>query len=169
MSKSPRPLRKVAAICAYSQEDGIILLALLVALLLPPPAGAQTQTFRGSMGRITGTASRDANGTVTYRDGMGRITGTVTTDSNGTKTFRDGSGRTTGTATRPTPTAPRRSEMPAVAPPARPGDGDEPKRGPACLRPLSDRRPTTQGCFHAERRARRDTQEGRGEVEHVAR
>ena len=67
MSKSPRPLRKVAAIC------GIVLLALLVALLLPPPSGAQTETFRDSIGRITGTASRDANGTVTYRDGSGRM------------------------------------------------------------------------------------------------
>jgi YD repeat-containing protein len=78
MSKSPRPLRKVAAICAYSQEDAIIVLALLVALLLPWPAAAQTQTFRDSMGRITGTASRDANGTTTYRDASGRITGTAT-------------------------------------------------------------------------------------------
>src|SRR5262245_18702307 len=42
----------------------IILLALLVAVLLPRPAGAQTtETFRDSLGRITGTASRDANGT----------------------------------------------------------------------------------------------------------
>ena len=99
MSKSPRPLGKVAAICAYSQEDGIILLALLVALLLPQMAGAQTETFRDASGRITGTASRDANGTVTYRDGSGRMTGTATRDANGTRTFRDGSGRTTGTAT----------------------------------------------------------------------
>src|SRR5262245_42045966 len=93
MSKSPRPLRKVAAICAYSQEDGIVLLALLVALLLPWPAAAQTQTFRDSMGRVTGTANRDANGTVTYRDGSGRVTGTSIRDANGTRTFRDGSGR----------------------------------------------------------------------------
>src|SRR5262245_58221121 len=92
MSKSPRPLRKVAAICAYSQEDGIVLLALLVALLLPPPAGAQTETFRDSMGRITGTASRDATGTVTYRDGMGRMPGTSTRDANGTTAAQDARG-----------------------------------------------------------------------------
>jgi YD repeat-containing protein len=79
----------------------IILLAVLVALSLPPPAGAQTETFRDASGRITGTASRDANGTVTYRDGMGRMTGTATRDANGTTTFRDASGRITGTATAP--------------------------------------------------------------------
>ena len=79
----------------------IILLALLVAVLLPWPAAAQTQTFRDSMGRVTGTASRDANGTVTYRDGSGRMTGTATRDANGTTTYRDASGRITGTATAP--------------------------------------------------------------------
>jgi hypothetical protein len=47
---------------------------------------------------MTGTATRDANGTRTFRDGSGRTTGTATTDSNGTTTFRDASGRTTGTA-----------------------------------------------------------------------
>jgi hypothetical protein len=69
-----------------------ILLALLVALLLPPSAGAQTQTFRDASGRISGTANRDANGTVTYRDSMGRITGTSTRDANGTRTYRDSIG-----------------------------------------------------------------------------
>src|SRR5262245_20691893 len=101
MSKSPRPLRKVAAICAYSQEDAIVLLALLVTLLLPQMAVAQTETFRDSRGRVTGTPSRDANGTVTYRDGSGWMTGTATRDANGTTTFRDASGRTTGTASGP--------------------------------------------------------------------
>src|SRR5262249_10495064 len=99
MSKSPRPLRKVAAICAYSQEDAIVLLALLVALLLPWPAAARTEAFRDSRGRGTGTAHGGASGTVTYRDGSARMTGTSLRDANGTRTFRDGSGRTTGTAT----------------------------------------------------------------------
>ena len=79
----------------------IILLTLLVALLLPQMAEAQTETFRDSTGRITGTASRDANGTVTYRDGIARMTGTRTRDANGMITFRDASGRTTGTASGP--------------------------------------------------------------------
>src|SRR5262245_12433637 len=118
MSKSPRPLRKVAAICAYSQEDGIVLLALLVALLLPQMAVARPRrsererpghrdrqpgrqrevTYRDGSGRMTGTATRDANGTRTFRDGSGRTTGTATTDSNGTTTFRDASSRINGTA-----------------------------------------------------------------------
>ena len=79
----------------------IIVLALLVAVSLPRPAGAQTETFRDASGRVTGTASRDANGTVTYRDGSGRMTGTATRDANGTTTYRDASGRITGTATAP--------------------------------------------------------------------
>jgi hypothetical protein len=41
-------------------------LALLVAVSLPRPAAAQTETFRDASGRITGTSSRDANGTVTF-------------------------------------------------------------------------------------------------------
>ena len=78
----------------------IILLALLVALLLPQMAEAQTETFRDASGRVTGTASRDANGTVTYRDGSRRMTGTATRDANGTTTFRDASGRIMGTRER---------------------------------------------------------------------
>jgi hypothetical protein len=82
-------------------KPSIILLAVLVAVLLPPSAVAQTETFRDANGRITGTASRDANGTVTYRDSMGRMTGTSTRDANGTRTFRDRMGRITGTTNAP--------------------------------------------------------------------
>ena len=46
------------------------------------------------------TAASAQNQT-TYRDASGRITGTATRDSNGTTTFRDAGGRTTGTATAP--------------------------------------------------------------------
>ena len=59
---------------------------------------AEAQTFRDASGRLTGTASRDANGTITYRDGSGRMTGTATHDRNGTTTFRDASGRMLGTS-----------------------------------------------------------------------
>jgi YD repeat-containing protein len=79
---------------------GIALAAAMVAVLLPWPAATQAQTFRDASGRITGTASRDANGTVTYRDGSGRMTGTATRDANGTTTFRDASGRIMGTRER---------------------------------------------------------------------
>src|SRR5262245_38772080 len=70
MSKSLRPLRKVAAICAYSQEDAIVLLALLVALLLPQMVVAQTETFRDALERYAKrfppprrVATRDARST----------------------------------------------------------------------------------------------------------
>ena len=36
-----------------------------------------------------------------FRNNTGQITGTATRDSNGTTTFRDAGGRTTGTATAP--------------------------------------------------------------------
>lgn len=63
------------------------------------------QTFRDASGKITGTATKDSNGTTTFRDGSGRQTGTATTNSNGTTTFRDGSGGMTGTEERlPRPT-----------------------------------------------------------------
>jgi hypothetical protein len=41
------------------------------------------------------------NGATTYRDGLGRMTGTATRDANGTMTFRDAGGRITGTTTAP--------------------------------------------------------------------
>jgi hypothetical protein len=66
-------------------------------LLLVAPAWSQTTTFRDSMGRETGTATRNGN-TTTFRDRMGRETGTATRNGNST-TFRDRMGRETGTAT----------------------------------------------------------------------
>lgn len=77
----------------------LMVLALLMALLAPK-AEAQQRTYRDSMGRTTGTESRDSNGTRTFRDGMGRTTGTATRDSNGTITYRDSMGRIKGTSSR---------------------------------------------------------------------
>ena len=74
------------------------LLALL--FVLATPVIAQQTTVRDANGRLTGTVSRDSNGTETFRDANGRLSGTATRDSNGTTTFRDSSGRMTGTAER---------------------------------------------------------------------
>ena len=74
-----------------------LILAVALSLLA---ISAHAQTFRDASGKLTGTATRDANGQTTYRDGSGRMTGTASTNSNGTTTFRDGSGRMTGTAER---------------------------------------------------------------------
>jgi hypothetical protein len=72
--------------------------AVLVLVFAVTMLAAHAQTFRDASGRLTGTATRDANGTTTFRDASGRQTGTASRNSNGTTTFRDGSGRMTGTA-----------------------------------------------------------------------
>ena len=73
---------------------------LIIAVCLLMTSMSWAQTFRDASGRLTGTVTRDSNGTATVRDGSGRMTGTATTNSNGTTTFRDASGRMTGTAER---------------------------------------------------------------------
>jgi hypothetical protein len=82
-------------------------LLLGTAILMSGSAFAQTQTFRDNMGRTTGTATTDSQGTTTFRDSLGRTTGTATPDSQGTTTFRDNMGRNTGTVTAP-PSSTRR-------------------------------------------------------------
>jgi hypothetical protein len=80
----------------------ICIVAFTLAMITAASAQNQT-TFRDASGRMTGTATKDSNGTTTFRDASGRTTGTATTNVNSattTTTFRDGSGRTTGTATR---------------------------------------------------------------------
>ena len=86
----PRSTKFIIAVFA-------VILATVLAVVM---SHAQTVTFRDASGRLTGTSSRDANGTVTYRDGSGRMTGTSTRDGNSTRTLRDGSGRMLGTETR---------------------------------------------------------------------
>jgi len=86
---------KVLGLCAAA-----ILLAALFLLAMAYRAHAEATTYRDSAGRLTGTATRDSNGTTTFRDSSGRLTGTASTNNNGTTTFRDGSGRMTGTAER---------------------------------------------------------------------
>jgi hypothetical protein len=78
----------------------LVAIAAVLILVFAVATLARAQTFRDASGRLTGTATRDANGTTTFRDGAGRQTGTATRDANGTTTFRDGSGRMTGTAER---------------------------------------------------------------------
>jgi hypothetical protein len=50
---------------------------------------------------LTFATAASAQPSTTFRDASGRITGTATRDSNGTTTFRDAGGRTTGTASSP--------------------------------------------------------------------
>jgi hypothetical protein len=78
----------------------IITIALLTALATLAPANAQDVRFRDAHGRVTGSATTDANGVTTFRDRVGRVTGTARTDSNGVTTFRDAAGRVTGSIRR---------------------------------------------------------------------
>ena len=78
----------------------MFMLALSVLAVAPFAALAQPSTTFDSMGRTTGTATTNGNGTTTFRDASGRTTGVATTNGNGTTTFHDASGRTTGTAKR---------------------------------------------------------------------
>ncbi len=98
----PPPAEEDDAVPAIMKAIGLAAAAILIAalFLLVMSYHAHAQTFRDSSGRLTGTATRDANGQTTYRDGAGRMTGTSSTNSNGTTTYRDGSGRMTGTAER---------------------------------------------------------------------
>lgn len=93
------PLSWTWAMKLVGLSSAAILLAALFLLAMAYRAHAQA-TYRDSSGRLTGTATRDSNGSTTFRDASGRQTGTATTNGNGTTTFRDGSGRMTGTAER---------------------------------------------------------------------
>ena len=78
----------------------VAIVATAVLVLALSALFARAETFRDASGRLTGTATRDANGTTTFRDASGRQTGSASTSSNGTTTFRDSSGRMQGTSER---------------------------------------------------------------------
>ena len=80
---------------------GTGLLIFVMWILSFVPAHAESSTlFYNERGQITGSASSSGN-TTTFRDRQGRMSGTATRDANGTVTYRDGSGRMTGSATAP--------------------------------------------------------------------
>ena len=74
--------------------------ALLVLIaLLPTGALAQSRTFYGADGRVTGRSTTDSAGSTTIYDASGRVTGRSSTSSNGTTTIYDASGRQVGSTT----------------------------------------------------------------------
>ena len=71
----------------------------IVTLLIASDAHAQSQTFYGADGRVTGRSVTGSNGATTFYDASGRVTGRTATDSQGTTTVYDASGRNVGSVT----------------------------------------------------------------------
>jgi len=83
-----------------TNTKAIASLAIVLALLMSTEGLAQSRTFYGADGRVTGRSTTGSNGATTFYDASGRNTGRSTTDSQGTTTLYDASGRRVGT-TRP--------------------------------------------------------------------
>ncbi len=87
------------------------IIAALALAVLATDALAQSRTYYGADGRVSGRSTTDSGGTTTYYGADGRVTGRASTGSDGTVTFYGADGRKSGTApkdaTRSLPT-PRR-------------------------------------------------------------
>jgi YD repeat-containing protein len=73
--------------------------AVLLAMLMPTDALAQSRTFYDSSGRMSDRSNTGTNGSTTFYDASGRVTGRSSIGSNGTTTFYDANGRRVGTLT----------------------------------------------------------------------
>jgi YD repeat-containing protein len=71
---------------------------IVLALLMPTDALAQSRTFYGADGRVTGRSITGSSGATTIYDASGRVTGRTSTSGNQT-TIYDASGRTVGRVT----------------------------------------------------------------------
>ena len=71
----------------------------IVLMLMPTEVLAQSRTFYGADGRVTGRSTSGSNGSSTFYDASGRVTGRTSTGSNGTTTTYDAGGRSVGTVT----------------------------------------------------------------------
>ena len=78
--------------------EGIAGLAIALALLMPTDALAQSRTFYGVDGRVTGRSATDSGGSTTFYDASGRIAGRSSTNGNQT-TIYGSDGRRVGTVT----------------------------------------------------------------------
>jgi YD repeat-containing protein len=76
----------------------IASLAIVLALLMPVDVLAQSRTFYGADGRVTGRSITGSNGSTTIYDASGRVTGRTSTSGNQT-TIYDASGRNVGRVT----------------------------------------------------------------------
>ncbi len=79
---------------------GPTLAALVMALLMPTAALAQSRTFYGADGRAAARSTTDSSGSTTIYGADGRVTGRTSTSSNGTTTIYGSDGRRVGTVTK---------------------------------------------------------------------
>jgi len=73
-------------------------LAVVLALLMPTDALAQSRTFYDASGRVSGRSTTGSDGSTTIYDASGRVTGRTSTSGNQT-TIYDASGRNVGRVT----------------------------------------------------------------------
>jgi hypothetical protein len=78
--------------------EGIAGLAIALALLMPTDALAQSRTFYGVDGRVTGRSATDSGGSTTFYDASGSIAGRSATSGNQTMIYGS-DGRRVGTVT----------------------------------------------------------------------
>lgn len=71
----------------------------IVLALVSSDALAQSQTFYGADGRVTGRSSTDSQGSTTFYGADGRVSGRASTDSQGTTVLYGSDGRRVGTVT----------------------------------------------------------------------
>ena len=78
-------------------------LAIVLALLMPTAALAQSRTFYDSSGRVSGRSATGTSGATTFYGADRRVTGRTSTNNSGTTTIYDAHGRKAGsvTTTRP--------------------------------------------------------------------
>jgi hypothetical protein len=74
-------------------------LAIVLALLLPTGALAQSRTFYDNSGRVSGRSITGSNGSTTLYDSSGKVTGRASTGTDGTTTIYGSDGRRIGTVT----------------------------------------------------------------------
>ena len=73
-------------------------IAAIVLMLMPTGVLAQSRTFYGADGRVTGRSTTGSNGVTTFYDASGKVTGRSSTSGNQT-TIYGSDGRRTGTVT----------------------------------------------------------------------
>ena len=78
----------------------IAALAIVLALLMPTDALAQSRTFYDSSGRVSGRSTTDSDGSTTYYNASGRVTGRRSTGGD-TMTIYGADGRVVVTVTQP--------------------------------------------------------------------
>jgi YD repeat-containing protein len=74
-------------------------IAAIVLMVMPTGVLAQSRTFYGADGRVTGRSSTNSSGATTIYDANGRVTGRTSSGSSGTTTIYDAGGRSVGTVT----------------------------------------------------------------------